>query len=83
MQCGLMPGEMKTYLDYPYTQADGPRLDATAADNFHFTVGMLCCFNAKKYNYPEKKPYFNWFSKDNTFSVDFSTLSGTPTFFGT
>jgi hypothetical protein len=60
-----MPMTRAEYPDYPFSCATSA-VSSLRLESFHLAVGNLRCFDASK-NTAEKKPYFNWFDRDNSF----------------
>ena len=64
VQHGLFPLTKQDYPNFPFTCSTSA--SSLRSESFHLAVGNLRCFDATK-NTEYKKPYFNWFDRDNTF----------------
>ena len=65
VQMGFMPFSKDQYRDFPFTNPATTTYSPRIA-SIHMALGSLCVFDATK-NTPDKKIYFNWFDKDNSY----------------
>ena len=65
VQMGFMPFSKDQYRDFPFTNPATTTYSPRIA-SIHMALGSLRVFDATK-NTPDKKIYFNWFDKDNSY----------------
>ena len=65
VQYGLMPMTKADYPNFPFSCATSSTT-SLRLESFQNAVGSLRCFDATK-NKDDKKPYFNWFDRDNNY----------------
>lgn len=79
VQMGFMPFSKDQYKDFPFTNPSVTVYSPRVA-SLHMALGMLRVFDATQ-NTDNKKVYFNWFDKDNSFIMGIKKAPQYPNHF--